>query len=132
VYSDCRLAVPDQVSTRHLVRPPFRRTREEHLEAWSHLPELAEGQRLDAHYHRKPLLPCELLLRFLHRAPVPGVFIPLRGASHPPPQRRPVAGVWAVLNRRRSHYGELKHGLAPIRLCGLEMRPNVCHVFNPL
>jgi hypothetical protein len=47
MYSDCRLAVFDQRSTRHLVRSPFRHTSEECFEAGPHLPELTKGQRLE-------------------------------------------------------------------------------------
>jgi hypothetical protein len=57
LHSDCRLAVFNQISIRHLVRPPFGHTGEERFEAWPHLPELTKGQRLDAPYLRKPLLP---------------------------------------------------------------------------
>jgi hypothetical protein len=46
----------DQISIRHLVRPPLRHTTEERLEAGPHLPELTKGQRFDAPYLRKPLL----------------------------------------------------------------------------
>jgi hypothetical protein len=55
LYSDCRLAVFDQISIRHLVRPPFRHTSEsgERFEAGPHLPELTKGQWLDAPYLRK-------------------------------------------------------------------------------
>jgi hypothetical protein len=56
LHSDCRLAVFDQISIRHLVRPPFRHTSEECFEAWPHLSELTKGQLLDTPYLRKPLL----------------------------------------------------------------------------
>jgi hypothetical protein len=68
LHSDCSLAVFDQISIRHLVRPPLRHTAEERLEAGPHLPELTKGQRFDAPYLRKPLLPwpvCVFLRLFI-------------------------------------------------------------------
>jgi hypothetical protein len=56
LYPDCRLAVFDDISIRHLVRPPFRHASEERFEARSHLPELTKGQRRDAPYLREPPL----------------------------------------------------------------------------
>jgi hypothetical protein len=48
LHSDYCLAVFDQISIRHLVRPPFRHTSEERFEAGPYLPELTKGQRLGA------------------------------------------------------------------------------------
>jgi hypothetical protein len=50
LHSDCRLAVFDEISIRHLIRPSFRHASKERFEAWPwpHLPKLTKGQQLDA------------------------------------------------------------------------------------
>jgi hypothetical protein len=57
LHPGCCLAVFDEISIRHLIRPPFRHASKELLETWPHLPELTKGQRLDAPYLREPSLP---------------------------------------------------------------------------
>jgi hypothetical protein len=48
LHPDCRLAVFDGISIRHLIRPSFRHASKERFEAGPHLPKLTKGQRLDA------------------------------------------------------------------------------------
>ena len=58
LHPDCRLAVFDEISIRHLIRPSFRHaSKGERFEAGPHLPKLTKGQRLDASDLLEPPLP---------------------------------------------------------------------------
>jgi hypothetical protein len=57
LHPDCRLAVFDEISIRHLIRPSFRHASKERFETGPHLPKLTKGQWLDASDLLEPPLP---------------------------------------------------------------------------